>query len=227
MPLNLHTNGLWTEIELDTPGKGNCINAEDLRLIAKNALQPSHGTKAIRLSSSSSEMFSSGYDLKHAQANPLAAAQSIATTLIAILSSPNPVAVKLGGRVIGAGVLLAMAADLRIAARNTQFEMPELRLGMPPFFAEALLEWNGAIAAARPLLIWDTPMNSESLLVHGLVDHLSESDGACVTPWHSAEALIRSPVWLRGFAAIKVRRARGAKRQIETAHKAVEEWLKA
>jgi len=42
-----------------------------------------------------------------------------------------PVVARLHGAVIGAGLEIAAACDLRVAARGTRFAMPEVRLGIP------------------------------------------------------------------------------------------------
>jgi enoyl-CoA hydratase/carnithine racemase len=49
----------------------------------------------------------------------------------AIRRLPVPVVARLHGAVIGAGLEIAAACDLRIAAEGTKFAMPEVRLGIP------------------------------------------------------------------------------------------------
>lgn len=50
-----------------------------------------------------------------------------------------PVVARLHGAVIGAGLELAAACDLRIAAHGTRFAMPEVRLAIPSVVEAALL----------------------------------------------------------------------------------------
>src|SRR3989442_4441051 len=49
----------------------------------------------------------------------------------AIRRLPVPVVARLHGAVIGAGLEIAAACDLRIAAEGTKLSMPEVRLGIP------------------------------------------------------------------------------------------------
>ena len=49
----------------------------------------------------------------------------------AIRALPVPVVARLHGAVIGAGLEIAAACDLRIAAKGTRFAMPEVKLGIP------------------------------------------------------------------------------------------------
>lgn len=57
----------------------------------------------------------------------------------AIRDLPVPVVAKLHGAVIGAGLEIAAACDLRIAAEGTKFSMPEVKLGIPSVVEAALL----------------------------------------------------------------------------------------
>ena len=46
---------------------------------------------------------------------------------------------RLHGAVIGAGLEIAAACDLRVAAEGTKFAMPEVKLGIPSVVEAALL----------------------------------------------------------------------------------------
>jgi enoyl-CoA hydratase/carnithine racemase len=60
----------------------------------------------------------------------------------AIEDSEAVTVARLHGHVIGGGVLLALACDLRVAAEDTLFHIPEVDLGIP-------LTWGGAPRLAR------------------------------------------------------------------------------
>jgi len=57
------------------------------------------------------------------------------------------------GAVIGAGLEIAAACDLRVAAEGTKFAMPEVRLGIPSVVEAALL----------PRLLGSGPMQKQLL----------------------------------------------------------------
>lgn len=57
----------------------------------------------------------------------------------ALRALPVPVVARLHGAVIGGGLEIAAACDLRIAADGTKFAMPEVRLGIPSVVEAALL----------------------------------------------------------------------------------------
>jgi enoyl-CoA hydratase/carnithine racemase len=48
------------------------------------------------------------------------------------LSLPQPVIVALHGFVLGSGLEMALCSDIRIAANNTQFGLPEVAIGIIP-----------------------------------------------------------------------------------------------
>jgi enoyl-CoA hydratase/carnithine racemase len=57
----------------------------------------------------------------------------------AIRGLPVPVVARLHGAVVGAGLEIAAACDLRVAAEGTRFAMPEVRIGIPSVVEAALL----------------------------------------------------------------------------------------
>ena len=74
----------------------------------------------------------------------------------AIRALPVPVVAQLQGAVIGGGLEIAAACDLRVAAQGTRFAMPEVRLGMPSVVEAALLpRLMGAGRAAWLVLTGD------------------------------------------------------------------------
>lgn len=62
----------------------------------------------------------------------------------AVESIPQPTVVALHGYVIGGGIVLAAACDLRIAAQDTVFSIPEIDLGIP-------LAWGGIERLVREM----------------------------------------------------------------------------
>jgi enoyl-CoA hydratase/carnithine racemase len=81
----------------------------------------------------------------------------------------------LQGHVIGGGVLLAAACDLRIAGTNVRIQVPEVRLGLP-------LTWGGlprlvreiGLPRTRDLVITGRSIGAEEAVAWGLVTRLCE-----------------------------------------------------
>jgi enoyl-CoA hydratase len=88
-----------------------------------------------------------------------------------IESLPVPVIAVLKGETAGAGVGLALAADIRIAAADTVFSFPEARFGVPPIFGSSQrLYKTVGIGRAKELLFTGRTVNAEEALRIGLVN---------------------------------------------------------
>lgn len=86
---------------------------------------------------------------------------------------PVPVVARLHGTVIGAGLELAAACDLRIAAHGTRFAMPEVRLGIPSVVEAALLPRLVGAGRAAWLVLTGEAIDAERAREWGLVEEVS------------------------------------------------------
>lgn len=93
-------------------------------------------------------------------------------------SLPQVTVAGVHGHVVGGGVLLALACDLRVAAPDAVWTVPEVALGLP-------LTWAGiprlvreiGVARARELVMTCRPVAAEEARELGLVHRLAEPDG--------------------------------------------------
>ena len=92
----------------------------------------------------------------------------------ALRKLPVPVVARLHGAVIGAGLELAAACDLRVAARGTRFAMPEVRLGIPSVVEAALLPRLMGSGRAAWLVLTGEPIDAERAREWGLVETVAE-----------------------------------------------------
>jgi enoyl-CoA hydratase/carnithine racemase len=92
----------------------------------------------------------------------------------AVRKLPVPVVARLQGAVIGAGLELAAACDLRVAARGTRFAMPEVRLGIPSVVEAALLPRLMGSGRAAWLVLTGEPIDAERAREWGLVEAVVE-----------------------------------------------------
>jgi enoyl-CoA hydratase/carnithine racemase len=83
---------------------------------------------------------------------------------------PVPVVARLHGAVIGAGLEIAAACDLRIAAQGTKFAMPEVRLGIPSVVEAALLPRLMGSGRAAWLVLTGEAIDARRALEWGLVE---------------------------------------------------------
>lgn len=103
---------------------------------------------------------------------------------------------RLHGHVIGGGLVLAMACDLRIAARDTVFAIPEVDLGIPLTWGAVprLIREVGA-ARARELILLCDRFDGTTAERFGLVQRVVEGErlDAAVEEW--ARQLAAKPPW--------------------------------
>jgi enoyl-CoA hydratase len=90
---------------------------------------------------------------------------------------PIPVIAAVKGETKGAGLGLALAADIRIASADTVFSFPEAQFGVPPIFgsSQRLYKTIG-IGRAKELLFTGRMVDAEEALRVGLVNKVVPPD---------------------------------------------------
>jgi enoyl-CoA hydratase len=87
-----------------------------------------------------------------------------------------PVVARLHGAVIGAGLEIAAACDLRVAAEGTKFAMPEVRLGIPSVVEAALLPRLMGSGRAAWLVLTGEAIDARKALEWGLIEELGDAE---------------------------------------------------
>ena len=115
---------------IDNPARRNAIGPEGLDWIATRA--PQLSGQVVMLTGAGTDSFCAGFDLTRlakAQEDALPDAPLVRATAAMLAADATFVAVA-HGHVIGAGVELACACDLRIVADDAAFAVPAARLGV-------------------------------------------------------------------------------------------------
>ena len=107
-----------------------------------------------------------------------ASARALITDLCAAIDAvhraPFPVLAAVHGACLGAGFELALACDLRVAAANASFGLPEVRVGVPSVIQAALLPPLIGPGRAAEMLLLGTPVDATRALGWGLVNRVVE-----------------------------------------------------
>ena len=85
---------------------------------------------------------------------------------------PVPVIARIQGYVLGAGLEVAAACDIRVASHDATFGMPEVRLGVPSVVEAALLPQLIGWGRTRQLLLTGDTIDAETALRWGLVEEV-------------------------------------------------------
>ena len=186
-------------IFLNRPEKSNALNSAVLEeLLSK--LQEAEGAAGLRVVvlAGNGKAFCGGADVNEMAELKAGSAKKFITRIHkcceAIRALPVPVVARLHGAVIGAGLELAAACDLRIAAEGTRFAMPEVKLGIPSVVEAALLPRLVGAGRAAWLVLTGEPIEAKTALDWGLIEELAppaaldERVGALLESLVSADA---------------------------------------
>ena len=147
--------------------------------------------RAVVLTGAGDRAFIGGANIHEMAALDAARAREFITGLhrmcAALRDLPAPVIARINGYALGAGLEVAAACDLRIAASNAAFGMPEVRVGIPSVIEAALLPALIGWGRTRELLLLGESIDAETALRWGLVQKVVPKDGldaaveACLT----------------------------------------------
>lgn len=163
---------------------------------AAEAIAANDGVSVVLLQSEGAD-FCLGWadDAIEARLQPAAPVDAFA----AIAALPMPVLTSLQGNIVSAGLELALCADIRIAADDARFGLPELSQGLLPLAggSQRLSRIAGRSAAASMLLLGDE-MDATSALRCGLISQVVPAkDLASEAEALAARIAERGPVALR------------------------------
>ena len=177
--LRVEVDGRVGRMTLDQPDKLNPLGTVPLREIAEAAGWFDSTDVSIVVVTGAGRAFSSGFDLREFAGSGEQAVDSRAQADLGRLMAEAMDRVQaltiaaLKGPVVGGGVVLAGVCDLRIAADDTVFSIPEVDLGIP-------LAWGGiprlvreiGPAMTRELVLTCRPFSAEEARSLGFVNRV-------------------------------------------------------
>lgn len=128
--------------------------------------------------------------------------------LIELINLEKPVVAAINGHAFGAGLSLALAADVLIAAESAEFALSFLKLGLTPDFAGAYL-FPRAIGLNRAKLFTLTAesFNSRQALEFGLVSQVVPDEALAETAWRLAKRFAQGPTRAIGMTKIMLNKS--------------------
>ena len=168
-----HGDGVL-ELRLSGASRRNALGRSTIDRIESLVSVPPVGTRVVVITADGPD-FSAGYDLREAAHGD--AEQLIANGLNFSLlkKSKVPVIAALHGNVIGGGLELALAADVRIAAPNTKLGLPAGRLGLV-YSEEGVRLLVDAVgeSRARAMLLAGSTLTCAEAKLSGIVSEVVE-----------------------------------------------------
>jgi enoyl-CoA hydratase/carnithine racemase len=178
-------NGSVRHVFLDRPEKANALTSaalDGLRLQFEQ-LRDDPDVRVVVLGGKG-KTFCGGADVAELKALTAQTAgafvEKIHKVCAAIRELSVPVVAQLHGAVIGAGLEIAAACDLRVAAEGTKFSMPEVRLGIPSVVEAALLPRLMGCGRAAWLVLTGEAIDARRALEWGLIEEIADNTDALV-----------------------------------------------
>ena len=179
--LDVEREGPLARIFLNRPEKANALQSATLEALA-DAARGLAGDDTLRVVvlGGRGKTFCGGADVAELRALNAATAPLFVTRIHevcqAIRDLPVPVVAKLHGAVIGAGLEIAAACDLRVAAEGTKFAMPEVRLAIPSVVEAALLPRLMGSGRAAWLVLTGQAIDARRALEWGLIEEIGDGE---------------------------------------------------
>jgi len=187
--VDVESEGGVTRIFLNRPEKVNALHSAllDSLLKAIHVVAENREIRVVVLGGRG-KAFCAGADVQELSAlnasNAGAFVQKIHAVCQAIRRLPLPVVARLHGAVIGAGLEIAAACDLRIGAEGTRFSIPQVRLGIPSVVAAALLPRLMGSGRAAWLVLTSEAIDARRACEWGLIEEVGGDE--------AVDALVRS-----------------------------------
>lgn len=196
--LQLQQRGAILKVTLNRPLKLNAVNQQMTSdWEALNSYLASQPTIRVVVVTGAGDAFCAGDDVKEVGTLELAVAQELsyrqARMYLAWEQLPQVFIAAINGLAYGAGCVLAAACDLKVAAHNAQFGMPEILLGWPPGYGIAQLTALVGKTRALEMCLTGQPIAAQKALDYGLIHRLVPRVQVVVAAEQWAEQLLKLP----------------------------------
>ena len=175
--IELEQDGGVARIFLNRPQKVNALDSRMLDALA-TTLEELRNEQSLRVMvlAGRGKVFCGGADVTELASLDRSSAPAFVAGVHRVCGAIRglrvPVVARLHGAVIGAGLEIAAACDLRIAAHGTRFAMPEVRLGIPSVVEAALLPRLMGSGRAAWLVLTGEAIDAERAYAWGLVEEV-------------------------------------------------------
>jgi enoyl-CoA hydratase len=172
--------GAVARVTVQNSAKLNTLNSHlMLNVVGElEALAKRDDLRAVVLTGAGDRAFIGGADITEMAALDAERAEAFITLVHrscnALREMPVPVIARVNGYALGAGLEISAACDLRIAASNAVFGMPEVKVGIPSVVEAALLPGLIGWGRTRELLLWGENIDAATALAWGLVEYVVE-----------------------------------------------------
>jgi 2-oxoglutaroyl-CoA hydrolase len=176
--VEIDTSRRTATITLERPEKLNRVSMEARDQLAQVFSELGHNpdVRAVVLAGAPGRAFSAGGDVAAFLRRSPEELSRLADNVAAPERCPVPVVAALHGFVLGVGLELALACDLRVAADDVELGLPEINLGMIPGSGgtQRLARLVG-LGRAKDMILRGRRIGAEEALAWGLVNEVVEA----------------------------------------------------
>jgi enoyl-CoA hydratase/carnithine racemase len=163
--------------------------------------------RVLVLAGESEKSLIGGADIKEMATLDQTSAETFITRLAdlceAVRAFPAPVIARMPGWCLGGGLEVAAACDIRVAAHDARFGMPEVRVGIPSVIHAALLPRLIGWGRTRWFLLTAETIDAPTALAWGLVDAVAPDGGLDAAVEQTVKSLLAcGPTALRAQKAL-------------------------
>lgn len=176
--LRVDIDGRVATLTLDAPKRRNALDLPmvDEILTAVELLEHNDGVGALVVTGAP-PAFCAGADLSHLEGAAREGLRRIYEGFLRIARSSLPTLAAVNGAAVGAGMNLALACDVRIAARRARFDCRFLDLGLHPGGGHTwMLRQIGGSQLAAAMVLFGEVLDGEAAERHGLVWRTVDDD---------------------------------------------------
>jgi enoyl-CoA hydratase len=179
--LSVERRGRVSIVQISRPEKRNALQLSMLERLRGILVEEEHlGATSVVLTGGPT-IFSAGMDFSEIGrgASDVSVDDAIAETVRAIRQVSMPVLAAIEGPCIGGAFEIAIACDLRVAAKGSYFSVPATRLGIlyRPGAIASLVNTLGRETVTR-LFVLNERIGAEQAVVVGIASHLTDTGGA-------------------------------------------------
>ncbi len=191
--------GRVATVVIDNAHKLNCLSkgVRDGLLDTFDRLTQDESLRAVVLTGAGSKAFMGGADVRELAAlNSEFEAEAFITEVHrccdAVRRLPVPVIARVQGYVLGAGLELAAACDMRVASDDSHFGMPEVRIGLPSVIEAALLPQLIGWGRTRYLVLTGETVAAADAREWGMFDFIVSPEQLDATVERIVSAIVAS-----------------------------------
>jgi enoyl-CoA hydratase len=202
VPVDFEARGPVALLTLNRPEALNALSVDMLDDLDEHldTIENDPQLRAVVITGGGEKAFTAGADINHMRNASALEARAYAQRGHAITnrleSLTKPVIAAVNGYALGGGCELALACDVRLAAQDARFGLPEVNLGiMPGWGGTQRLARTTSPGFAKELILTGRQVSAEEARAAGLVNHVYPRGELMAKALEMGDLIAAKPPW--------------------------------